>query len=122
MICNLEVSRLFLFKEQSYPGRCNVVLNDHSVDFHELSDEKRNAFMRDVARIARAIAEAFNPDKINYGAYGDKISHLHMHVVPKYKNGIGFGGVFEMNPGKVFLTESEYSGIIEKIKAGLGYG
>ena len=119
MICDLEVSRLFLFKEQSYPGRCKVVFNDHSFDFHELNEEERNAFMRDVARTGRAIAEAFNPDKINYGAYGDKISHLHMHVVPKYKNGNGFGGVFEMNPGKVFLTESGYSGMIEKIKAGL---
>jgi len=119
MICDLEVSRLFLFKEQSYPGRCNVVFNDHSVDFHELSDENRNAFMRDVARTGRAIAQAFGPDKINYGAYGDKISHLHMHVVPKYKDGYGFGGVFEMNPGKVILSDSEYSGMIEKIKAGL---
>jgi diadenosine tetraphosphate (Ap4A) HIT family hydrolase len=119
MICELEVSRLFLFKEQSYPGRCNVVFNDHSVDFHELSDENRNAFMRDVARTGRAIAQAFGPDKINYGAYGDKISHLHMHVVPKYKDGYGFGGVFEMNPGKVILSDSEYSGMIEKIKAGL---
>jgi diadenosine tetraphosphate (Ap4A) HIT family hydrolase len=118
-ICDLEVSRLFLFREQSYPGRCNVVFNDHSVDFHELSDEKRIAFMRDVARTGKAIAEAFSPDKINYGAYGDKISHLHMHVVPKYKDGYGFGGVFEMNPGKVILSDSEYSGMIEKIKAGL---
>jgi diadenosine tetraphosphate (Ap4A) HIT family hydrolase len=119
MICDLEVSRLFLFKEQSYPGRCNVVFNDHSVDFHELSDEKRNAFMRDVARTGKALAEAFSPDKINYGAYGDKISHLHMHVVPKYSDGYGFGGVFEMNPGKVILTDSEYAGLIDKIKAGL---
>ena len=118
-ICDLEVSRLFLFREQSYPGRCNVVFNDHSVDFHELSDENRNAFMRDVARTGKAIAEVFNPDKINYGAYGDKISHLHMHIVPKYKDGFSYGGVFEMNPGKVFLTESGYSGMIEKIKAGL---
>ncbi len=118
-ICDLEVSRLFLFREQTYPGRCNVVFNDHSVDFHELSVEERNAFMRDVARTGKAIAEAFNPDKINYGAYGDKISHLHMHVVPKYMDGIGFGGVFEMNPGKVTLNDAEYARMIEKIKAGL---
>ena len=28
-ICDLEVSQFFLFKEQSYLGRCNVVYKDH---------------------------------------------------------------------------------------------
>ncbi len=118
-ICDLEVSQLFLFKEQSYTGRCNVVYKDHGVEFHELSDEERNAFMRDVATTAKAIAAAFKPTKINYGAYADTLSHLHMHVVPKYKEGYGFGGVFEMNPQKTILSDAEYAEVIEKIKARL---
>jgi diadenosine tetraphosphate (Ap4A) HIT family hydrolase len=118
-ITNLEVSQVFLFKEQSYKGRCNVVYKDHGVEFHELSDEQRNAFMRDVATVAKAIASTFNPDKINYGAYADTLSHLHMHVVPKYKDGYGFGGVFEMNPQKVTLTDEEYHEMIAKIEAAL---
>lgn len=118
-IADLEVSQLFLFKEQSHPGRCNVVYKDHSVEFHELNDEQRNAFMGDVAKVAKAIAAAFNPDKINYGAYADTISHLHMHIVPKYKDGLGFGGVFEMNPQKVNLSDEEYAEVIAKIKAQL---
>lgn len=118
-ICDLEVSQLFLFKEQSYHGRCNVVYKNHAVDFHELTDEQRNAFMRDVAKTGKAIAKAFNPDKINYGSYADTLSHLHIHIVPKYKNGYGFGGVFEMNPQKVFLSDNEYAAMIEKIKAAL---
>ena len=118
-ICDLEVSQLFLFKEQSYPGRCNVVFNNHAVEFHELSNEQRNAFMKDVATVGKAIASAFNPSKINYGAYADTISHLHMHIVPKYKDGYGFGGVFEMNPQKVLLSDAEYAVLIEKIKSAL---
>lgn len=118
-ICDLEVSQVFLFKEQSYPGRCNVVYKEHGVEFHELTDEQRNAFMRDVARVAKAMASAFNPAKINYGAYADTLSHLHMHVVPKYKDGYGFGGVFEMNPQKVTLSDARYEEVIEKIRAGL---
>ena len=118
-ICDLEVSQLFLFKEQSYLGRCNVVYNDHGVDLHELSNEQRDAYMRDVASVGRAIDKAFNPDKINYGAYADTISHLHFHVVPKYKDGYGFGGIFEMNPQKVSLSDAKYAEIIEKIKAEL---
>lgn len=115
-IGDLKVSQLFLFKEQSYHGRCNVVYKDHAVEFHELSDEQRNAFMLDVATVGKAIAKVFNPSKINYGSYGDMISHLHVHIVPKYKDGYGFGGIFEMNPQKVTLSEEAYAEMIEKIK------
>ncbi|WP_291104669.1 MULTISPECIES: HIT family protein [unclassified Flavobacterium] len=118
-ICDLEVSQLFLFKEQSYLGRCNVVYKDHAVEFHELNEEQRNAFMGDVAKAAKAIATAFNPAKINYGAYADTLSHLHMHIVPKYKDGYGFGSVFEMNPQKIYLSDAEYAAVTEKIKAKL---
>lgn len=118
-IGDLKVSQLFLFKEQSHQGRCNIVYKDHGVEFHELDEEQRNAFMDDVAMVGKAIAAAFNPDKINYGAYADTISHLHMHVVPKYRDGYGFGGVFEMNPQKIILTDEEYDAIIKKVKAAL---
>ncbi len=96
-----------------------MVYNDHGVDFHELSDEQRNAYMRDVAAVGAAITKAFSPDKINYGNYADTISHLHFHVVPKYKEGFGFGGIFEMNPQKVTLSDAEYAEITKKIKVKL---
>lgn len=118
-IADFEVSQLFLFKEQSHPGRCNVVYKDHGVEFHELSEEQRNAFMRDVAKVGNAIQKAFNPDKINYGAFADTLSHLHMHIVPKYKGGYNFGGVIEMNPKKTYLTDEQYNETISKIKANL---
>ena len=40
-------------------------------DLNELSDEDRNAFMADVARVTRAMQKAFQPEKINYGAYSE---------------------------------------------------
>jgi diadenosine tetraphosphate (Ap4A) HIT family hydrolase len=95
------------------------VYKDHAVDFHQLTESDRNAFMADVARVGKAIDAAFSPTKINYGAYSDTLSHLHMHIVPKYAEGYGFGGVFEMNPQKTFLSDEEYSALIEKIKANL---
>ena len=83
-IAQLSVSRVFLFKEQTYRGRCLVSYKDHVNDLNELSDEDRNAFMADVARVTRAMQKAFQPEKINYGAYSDKLSHLHFHLAPKY--------------------------------------
>ena len=109
----LRVSRAFLFKEH---GRCLVAYKDHVNDLNELSDDDRNAFMADVAQVTRAMQKAFNPVKINYGAYSDKLSHLHFHLAPKYEGGPDYGGIFQMNPGKVYLSDAEYQEMIEKIK------
>ena len=42
-----------------------------------------------------------------------------MHLVPKYKDEYEWGGVFEMNPGRTYLSDEEYAEMIEKIKANL---
>ncbi len=118
-ICDLGVSSLILFKEQSHPGRCVVAYKDHVSEIVNISKAERDAFFDDVDRAAKAIHAAFHPDKLNYGAYGDPGCHLHMHLVPKYKDGEEWGGVFAMNPGKTFLTDAEYQAMIDKIKANL---
>ena len=118
-ICDLQVSSLILFKEQSKPGRVIVAYKDHVSEIIDISEEERNLFMADVTRAAKALHAAFKPNKVNYGAYGDTGCHLHMHLVPKYEGGDEWGGIFQMNPGKVYLTDAEYAEMIEKIKANL---
>ena len=118
-ICDLQVSSLILFKEQSKPGRVIVAYKDHVSEIVDISEEERNLFMADVTRAAKALHAAFKPNKVNYGAYGDTGCHLHMHLVPKYEGGDEWGGVFQMNPGKVYLTDAEYAEMIEKIKANI---
>ena len=116
-ICDLDVSQLILFKEQS--KRCIVAYQDHVSEIVDISEEQRNRFFADVNRAAKAIHKVFHPDKLNYGAYGDTGCHLHMHLCPKYKDGDEWGGTFQMNPDKVYLTDQEYDEMIRAIKAAL---
>ena len=118
-ICDLEASTLYLFKEQTYRGRCLVAHNNHVSEICDLTDEERDAFMKDVARAAKAMHLAFKPAKVNYGAYGDTMPHLHFHLVPKYEGGPDFGGIFQMNPREVYLTDEEYNELIAKVKENL---
>ena len=118
-ICDLEVSTVYLFKEQTYKGRCNVVFKEHKSEITDLTEEEVAAFIKDVRKVAKAIQKAFNPNKINYGAYADTMKHLHFHVVPKYEGGPSWGTTFEMNPGKVLLNDEEYSELIAKISNNL---
>lgn len=115
-VCELPESTVYLFREQTYKGRCIVTYKDHATELYELKGDKLLAYMEDVNKVARAMKELFSPVKINYGAYSDKLPHLHMHLVPKYIDGPDYGGVFVMNPQKVYLTEEEYQKIIGELK------
>lgn len=114
-ICDLDVSTVFLFKEQTYKGRCVVAYKDHATELYELSGDALLAFMEDVNKVARAMKELFAPAKLNYGAYSDKLPHLHIHLVPKYVDGPDFGGTFTMNPQVVYLSDEEYTKMAESI-------
>jgi diadenosine tetraphosphate (Ap4A) HIT family hydrolase len=118
-ICKLEKSTLYLFKEQSYKGRCLVSYDGHINELFELDDKDLEVYMKDIKRSASAIQKTFSPHKINYGAYSDKMPHLHFHLVPKYKDGYSWGGTFEMNPQKVYLSDEEYLNLIVSIKQNL---
>ena len=53
-ICDLDVSQLILFKEQSHPGRCIVAYKDHVSELVNISDDERNRYFADVAKAANA--------------------------------------------------------------------
>ena len=109
-------SEVIVFKEQKHQGRAIVAYkNDHVGEIQDLDDEERNAFMKDVADVAKAIQKAYNPDRINYGAFGDSLGHLHIHLVPKWKDGYEWGGTFLMNTNE-YASDEELNKVIDTIK------
>jgi len=120
-ICELDSSIVYLFKEQTYKGRSVVAYKkEHKDEIFELSEDEMISFTKDVARVAKAIKTAFNPGKINYGAYGDKMPHIHFHIVPKYEDAPKWGSTFDMQPDeKVYLSNEGYAEVIEVIKKSL---
>ncbi len=120
-VCALKASTLYLFRDQTHQGRCIVALNDHKREFYHLSTQERVDYAQDVARAAQAINEVVRPGKINYGAFGDKNSHFHMHLVPKFEGGTAWGAMFEMSPAeKKLATPEELKVLAAQIKATLG--
>ncbi len=116
-ICALEVSTLYLFREQTYRGRCVVALDAHETELFHLDRHTLARFSRDIARAAAALQRAFGPDKINYAIYGDLVPHLHSHVVPKYRDAQGWGEPFVLQPpAQRYLPEEGYREIIRAIK------
>ena len=115
-IAELPMSKVILFKEQSHRGRCIVACKRHVDDITDLSIEERIQFTEDVNHVAEILHELFHPDKLNFGAYGDTMHHLHVHLGPKYQDGFEWGGVFQMNPHALELDEAGYDELIRMIR------
>lgn len=118
-ICDLDVSTLYLFREQTHKGRCVVAYKEHIGEQFEIPEADFVRFMLDVRRTCQALHDAFSPDKVNMGAYSDTLRHAHWHIVPKYAGEAEWGGIFAMNPKQTYLTEEEYAEVIAQIKSKL---
>ncbi len=114
-----KYTRVFLNRDQKHIGRCVVEFKEHKTEYFELTEEERVDFFDTVSRISKAIYNAFKADKINYATFGDLVPHVHMHIVPKYKDGLQWGSPFDDSVEKKILSDDEYKEIIEKIKAEL---
>lgn len=117
---HLSCSTLFILKNQNHLGRVVVAFDGHCKEVFDIPEEQRAGFFNDIARVAKAMDEIYHPDKINYGMFGDTVPHIHMHIVPKYKDQLQWGHFFwdKGNP-EVALTEEEYAKMAEAYKIAL---
>lgn len=115
-VCELEWSDIYFLRDQRYRGRCVVACKSHVTEVFQLSDEERNGFFSDLAKTAAAVYELYQPDKLNYAIFGDLVSHLHVHLVPKYKNGPEWAAYFRDDARKQFLSDEEFNSDLLKLK------
>jgi diadenosine tetraphosphate (Ap4A) HIT family hydrolase len=119
-ICELDITDLFLYRDQTYYGRVLIALKEHGKEIADLTAEESNAFINDLGKASRAVKAVVNPVKINYGMFSDKLAHLHCHIVPKQVDGPDYGSMFQMscNP-PAYLSDKEYEDLIKKIRDNL---
>lgn len=118
-ICTLKSSRVFLFNDQKNPGRCVVQFKNHKTELFELTEMERQDFIDDVSLVAKTVYEMYNANKINYATYGDLVPHLHVHIVPKIKDGVSWGKPFTDDLEKLLLDPDKMKIEVEKLRSAL---
>lgn len=119
-ITKLNVSTLYLNKDQTHKGRCIIAFYQHVTELYQLDKHDLHLFMDDIAHVAKILDHIFHPDKINYAIYGDLVSHLHVHIIPKSKQSSEWGKAFVNSPdSKQYLNKDGYDEIIAIIKKNL---
>lgn len=67
------------------PEVYRVVAQAHVREFSELPNAERAALMDEVARIEADLIARFAPDKINLASLGNRVAHLHWHIMPRFR-------------------------------------
>ena len=82
-IRDLPASVAILAPDQYYKGYTIVVSKTHAVELYELPERQSTQYYQDMVAVARAIAAAFKPRKMNYEALGNSVAHLHWWLTPR---------------------------------------
>ena len=115
-ICRLSWAHIYLNRDQKHKGRIVVKFRDHKTEYFQLTKEENAGFFQELALAAQAVYNLYHPDKINYATFGDGVPHVHVHVVPKYKDGLNWGAPFDDTLPKKLLTEEEYGQMVKEIR------
>lgn len=90
----------FLDLSQVTKGHTLVIPKEHVPNVYELSEEVAANLFKAVPKIANAVKKAYEPIGLNVlnnngEAAGQSVFHIHLHIIPRYGKGDGFGAVWK---------------------------
>jgi len=87
----------------------------HVVEPHHLSADEAIGYHTDVLRVGRAVAEYFQPLKINYQTLGNRSPHLHTHISARYLDDPAPGAPLPDGPN-IALPEAQWRADAEALR------
>jgi len=124
LIAPLSASTLYLAKNQTYRGQCQLTFDlRHAARLDQLSADEYAAFSADLFLAQNAVARVVAADHMNVESLGNVVPHLHWHIVPRYLNDARWGMPVWTTPLSAMpdtrLNDVERAQLIEAIRAAL---
>jgi len=104
------------------PGYIRVITNQHIKEFSDLSDKEAINLTLTIKKIEKAMIKTLNPDKINIATLGNMVPHLHIHIIPRFKNDPWWPGATFCEKKREFnypITQKDLENLKEEIKLSL---
>lgn len=92
----LETGIVVLGWNQHFYGYTIFMCKKHTTELYQLEDKFLAKFMEEMVIVSKAVATAFECDKMNYECLSNGDTHLHWHLFPRVKGDLGEYG----NDGK----------------------
>lgn len=124
LIAPLSIASLYLAKNQTYRGQCQLTFDRrHVARLDQLDPDEYAAFTRDLLASHNAVARAMRPDHVNVESLGNVVPHLHWHIVPRYIGDARWGMPIWTTPLSAMpdhrLADAERASLIDTIRAAL---
>ncbi|WP_407271630.1 HIT family protein [Radiobacillus sp. PE A8.2] len=110
----------FLDISQVTKGHTLLIPKTHTKNIYETPAEIAKELFDRVPKIANAIKQAYEPIGLNIISNneepaGQSVFHLHIHLIPRYGKGDGFGAVWKTNTDQ--YTQQELNQIAGDISS-----
>jgi diadenosine tetraphosphate (Ap4A) HIT family hydrolase len=124
LIATLSASSLYLAKNQTYRGQCQLVFDvRHAARLDQLTEEEYGAFAGDLFLAQHAVTKVVRPDHVNVESLGNVVPHLHWHIVPRVIGDARWGMPIWTTPLDAMpdrrLDEHERAMLIDAIRSAL---
>lgn len=77
-------STLGIYNDARFPGRSIIRLKEHFEDLSDVPLETLTGFMRDIQVAQKAIRAAVRAARVNVAILGNRESHVHAHLIPRF--------------------------------------
>ena len=78
--------RVILVNDQNIRGYLRLELIEHVKEIHHLTPTIQSEMYKIMNIIENIVTDVYSPDKINLASLGNKIPHIHWHIIPRFTN------------------------------------
>jgi len=113
-VTELKLSTLLFKNEKNYPWFILVPKKNNITEIFDLNFNEQQMLMEEINLVSSFIKKHFNCEKINFGALGNIVSQLHIHVVGRNSNDpLWPQGIWQENYRASIYEKSELDNIIK---------
>jgi diadenosine tetraphosphate (Ap4A) HIT family hydrolase len=116
-IVDMEHTVAFVNLEQTYRGRSILVLKQHYDDLLSIPKELFDQVNTEMLKLASAIDKILSPDRLNFAILGNEVSHVHWHIIPRYKTDPNWGRPPWPIDTRVSLPDEEYRRLADLLRS-----
>jgi diadenosine tetraphosphate (Ap4A) HIT family hydrolase len=91
-VARLQLCRVLLMRDRRYPWLILVPEREGIQEIHQLPAADRAVLMEEIARVSEAMLRLFQAGKINFGALGNVVPQLHIHVITRFATDAAWPG------------------------------
>lgn len=91
-IGDLPLSQVRLVNNADFPWVLLIPRQNNLREIHQLSPSDQRQFIAESSHLSKAMAAAFNADKMNVAALGNMVAQLHLHVIVRWAGDICWPG------------------------------